>query len=110
MQYFFMLRSDNTCNTGRTIYDPIDPFGVAEVKSQLRDIDKWIRRKLRCYLYKQWGRSGYRKLKQLGVKRQLAWNTAKSAHGPWRLSSSPALTQALPDKYFSNLGLPSLVA
>jgi len=85
-------------------------FGIAEVKSPLRDIDKWIRRKLRCYLYKQWGRSGYRKLRKLGVKRQLAWNTAKSAHGPWRLSNSPALTYALSNKYFANLGLPSLVA
>ncbi|WP_198942525.1 group II intron maturase-specific domain-containing protein [Methyloprofundus sedimenti] len=85
-------------------------FGIAEVKSPLRDIDKWIRRKLRCYLYKQWGRSGYRKLRKLGVKRQLAWNTAKSAHGPWRLSNSPALTYGLSNKYFTNLGLPSLVA
>ncbi len=85
-------------------------FGIAEIKSQLRDIDKWIRRKLRCYLYKQWGRSGYRKLRKLGVKRQLAWNTAKSAHGPWRLSNSPALSYGLSNKYFANLGLPSLVA
>ena len=61
-------------------------FGIAEIKSPLRDLEKWIRRKLRCYLWKQWGRSGYRKLRRLGVERQLAWNTAKSAHGPWRLS------------------------
>ncbi|WP_339899133.1 group II intron reverse transcriptase/maturase [uncultured Gilvimarinus sp.] len=42
-------------------------FGVAEVLSPLRDIDKWIRRKLRCYIWKQWGRSGYRRLRRLGV-------------------------------------------
>ncbi|MCK4842908.1 MAG: hypothetical protein KAT04_13680 [Methylococcales bacterium] len=28
-------------------------FGIAEVKNPRRDIDEWIRRKLRCYLYKQ---------------------------------------------------------
>ena len=33
-------------------------FGIAEVLSPLRDIDKWVRRKLRCYLWKQWGSSG----------------------------------------------------
>ena len=33
-------------------------FGVAEVLSPLRDLDKWIRRKLRCYQWKQWGRAG----------------------------------------------------
>jgi len=85
-------------------------FGIAEIKSPQRDLEKWIRRKLRCYLWKQWGRSGYRKLRRLGVKRQLAWNTSKSAHGPWRLSQSPALYYALPNKYFRDLGLPSLVA
>lgn len=85
-------------------------FGIAEIKSPQRDVEKWIRRKLRCYLWKQWGRSGYRKLKRLGVKRQLAWNTAKSAHGPWRLSKSPALYYALTNRYFRDLGLPTLVA
>jgi group II intron reverse transcriptase/maturase len=85
-------------------------FDLSEVLSHLRDVDKWIRRKLRCYLWKQWGRSGYRKLRRLGVDRQLAWNTAKSAHGPWRLSASPALYRALPNRYFRDLGLPELAA
>ncbi|UTW03918.1 group II intron reverse transcriptase/maturase [Amphritea atlantica] len=85
-------------------------FGVAEVQSPLRDIDVWIRRKLRCYIWKQWGRSGYRKLRRLGVDRWTAWNTAKSAHGSWRLSKSPALYRALPNRYFKGLGLPSLAA
>ena len=83
-------------------------FGIVEGKSQLRDLDKWIRRKLRCYVWKQWGRSGYRRLRQRGVSRQLAWNTAKSAHGPWRLSRSPALARGLPNSYFRDLGLPEL--
>ncbi len=84
-------------------------FDISEVLSPLRDLDKWIRRRLRCYLLKQWGRKGYRMLRRLGVPRFLAWNTAKSAHGPWRLSASPALYQALPNRYFKNLGLPELV-
>ena len=83
-------------------------FDITEVLSPLRDLDKWIRRRLRSYVWKQWGRKGYRMLRRLGVKRQLAWNTAKSAHGPWRLSASPALYCALPNKYFKNLGLPEL--
>ncbi|MCP4764797.1 MAG: group II intron reverse transcriptase/maturase [Gammaproteobacteria bacterium] len=85
-------------------------FDIAEVLSPLRELDKWIRRRLRSYVWKQWGRKGYRMLRRLGVKRQLAWNTAKSAHGPWRLSASPALYFAMPNKYFKNLGLPELVA
>lgn len=83
-------------------------FNISEVKSPLRMIDKWIRRKLRCYLWKQWGRSGYWQLRRRNVDRQLAWNTSKSAHGPWRLSKSPALYRALPNRYFKHLGLPEL--
>ena len=84
-------------------------FGLAEVKSPLTDLAKWVRRKLRCYHWKQWGRSGYRQLRKRGVDRWLAWNTAKSAHGPWRLSGSPALRYALPTKYFVAMGIPTLV-
>src|SRR5690606_5177687 len=70
-------------------------FDEAEVLSPLRDLDKWIRRRMRSYVWKQWGRRGYRELRKRGAPVRLAWNTAKSAHGPWRLSHSPALRQAL---------------
>jgi RNA-directed DNA polymerase len=83
-------------------------FNFAEAKSILKEIESWIRRRLRCYLWKQWGRSGYRELVKRGVSRDLAWNTAKSAHGPWRLSRSPGLAFALPARYFTGLGLPRL--
>lgn len=73
-----------------------------------RELDSWVKRRLRCYLWKQWGRRGYRELRKLGVSIDLAWNTAKSAHGPWRLSRSPGLAFALPAKYFAELGLPRL--
>ena len=42
-------------------------FGIAEVLSPLRDIDKWVRRRLRCYAWKQWGSTGYRELRKRGV-------------------------------------------
>jgi RNA-directed DNA polymerase len=83
-------------------------FGVAEVRSPLRDLDQWIRRRLRRDHWKPWGRKRYRELRKRGVDRRLAWNTVKSVHGPWRLSRSPALAIALPQRSFATLGLPSL--
>lgn len=83
-------------------------FNFTQVRHILRELDSWVKRRLRCYLWKQWGRRGYRELKRLGVSRDLAWNTAKSAHGPWRLSRSPGLAFALPAKYLAALGLPRL--
>jgi RNA-directed DNA polymerase len=83
-------------------------FGYAEAKSVFKELDSWLRRRLRCYLWKQWGRGQYRELIKRGVSRDLAWNTRKSAHGPWRLSRSPALAFALPGGYFDALGVPRL--
>jgi RNA-directed DNA polymerase len=85
-------------------------YGFTEAPSPLRDLDKWIRRRLRCYVWKQWGRRRYKELRERGVSRELAWNTVKSAHGPWRISQSPALSYALPEKFFRGLGLQCLVA
>jgi RNA-directed DNA polymerase len=83
-------------------------FDITEVRYVLKELDSWVRRRLRCYLWKQWGRRGYRELLKRGVSRDLAWNTAKSAHGPWRLSRSPGLAFALTAKHFASLGLPRL--
>ena len=83
-------------------------YGFSEVRGVFKELDSWVKRRLRSYLWKQWGRRGYRELRKRGVSRDLAWNTAKSAHGPWRLSRSPALAIALPTKYFASLGLPRL--
>jgi RNA-directed DNA polymerase len=84
-------------------------YGVCEVKRPFAELDKWIRRRLRSYAWKQWGRAGYRQLRKLGIDVRLAWNTAKSAHGPWRLSKSPALNFGMPTSYFVGLGLPLLM-
>jgi RNA-directed DNA polymerase len=83
-------------------------FGFAEAQSGFKELDSWLRRRLRCYQWKQWGRRRYRELRRRGISRELAWNTVRSAHGPWRLSRSPALAIALPGSYFDGLGLPRL--
>ena len=85
-------------------------FGVTEVLSPLRELDKWIRRRLRCYAWKQWGSRGYRELRKRGVSVREAWNVSKSAHGPWRISRTPALSMAMPTSFFRAMGLPQLVS
>lgn len=46
-------------------------FGFSEVEFVSKDLYSWIRRRLCCYLWKQWGRAGYR-LAERGVTRDLA--------------------------------------
>ena len=85
-------------------------YKLTEYPSQLRDLDGWIRRKLRCYRLKQKKRSWpiARFLITLGVPARSAWNTAKSSKGWWRLSSSPALHHAMTNAWFEELGLVNL--
>ena len=85
-------------------------FGFCQTPSVLRELDEWIRRRLRAIAWKQWkrGRTRFAELRRRGVGRDLAAQTAGSPHGPWRLSNSPALTIALPNAFFSSLGLPSI--
>src|SRR4030095_15269724 len=59
--------------------------GFTEVQSPLKEVDAWIRRRLRCYLWKQWGRRRDRDLRNRGVSQELAWNTRKSEQGAWGL-------------------------
>ena len=86
-------------------------FGFCETPSVLRKLEEWLRRRLRSVVWKQWKRGTVRfaELRKRGVSKDLAARTAGSAHGPWRLSNSPALTIALPNAYFASLGLTPLV-
>jgi RNA-directed DNA polymerase len=86
-------------------------FGFCETPSVLRKLEQWLRRRLRSVVWKQWkrGKVRFAELCKRGVGKDLAAKTAGSAHGPWRLSNSPALTIALPNAYFAWLGLTPLV-
>src|SRR5271166_4344003 len=85
-------------------------FGKCETPSVLEDLERWFRRRLRSAIWKQWKRGSARfaELRKRGVGKDLAAQTAGSAHGPWRLANSPALSFALPNAYFDSLGIPRL--
>ncbi len=85
-------------------------FGFCETRSVLATLDSWIRRRLRCFVWKQWkrGKTRFAELRKRGVGKDLAAQTAGSRKGLWHLSRSPALSIALPGAYFESLGLPKL--
>lgn len=86
-------------------------FGDCQTPSVLHDLEGWLRRRLRSVVWKQWkrGRTRFRKLRQHGVGKDLAAQTAGSPHGPWRIANSPALNIALSNAYFAGLGLPPMI-
>jgi RNA-directed DNA polymerase len=85
-------------------------FGFCETPGILRGLDKWVRRRLRAIVWKQWkyGRHRFAELRRLGIGKDLAAQTAGSPHGPWRISISPALATAFPNAFFKGLGLASV--
>jgi len=85
-------------------------FGFCQTRSVLQNLDSWIRRRLRCFQWKQWnrGKTRFAELRKRGVGKDLAAQTAGSPRGLWHLSRSPALSIALPSAYFDSLGLPKL--
>ena len=82
-------------------------FGFCEIPSVLCRLDQWIRRRLRAIVWRQWkrGRTRFTALRRRGVGTDLAAQTAVGAHGPWRISASPALSYALLSASSATLGL-----
>jgi RNA-directed DNA polymerase len=60
-------------------------FKLIETPTIIRDLDSWIRRRLRCYVMKQWIKNSntrYQRLRSLGVSAQGAGSVATSRKGP----------------------------
>jgi RNA-directed DNA polymerase len=95
---------------GRYLRGWVGYFGQCQTPSVLQSLEEWTRRRLRSVIWKQWNRGPVRfaELRKRGVGKDLAAQTAGSAHGPWRLANSPAIQFALPNAYFDSLGLPRL--
>ncbi|QTQ30726.1 Group II intron reverse transcriptase/maturase [Aromatoleum bremense] len=60
-------------------------FKLTETKTPLETLDGWLRRKLRCILWRQWKRP-YTRAKNLmkaGLKEERAFRSAFNQRGPW---------------------------
>jgi RNA-directed DNA polymerase len=85
-------------------------FGFVQTRSVLRDLDSWIRRRLRNIIWKQWKvyRRRRQELMRRGINEIDAVRHASRSYGPWRMSRSKAMHVAFPAAYFDSLGLPRL--
>lgn len=85
-------------------------FGFCQTPSVLQSLDSWIRRRLRCFQWKQWrrGTTRFAELRKRGASKDQAATSAGSSRGPWHLSRSPTLNLALSGAYFDSMGLPKL--
>jgi len=95
-------------------YEPGVAFGEA------RELDRWMRRRVRLYYWKQWGRprTRRRKLLKLGIGRDEVHKASRSrkGHPPslklwrpgWRMSHNSIVQRAMTDAWLAEQGVPSL--
>jgi RNA-directed DNA polymerase len=75
----------------------------------LEELDSWMRRRMRCLLWRQWKRPRTRasKLRALGLDAERARLSAGNGHGAWWNAGASQLNLALPAKNFTAKGLVS---
>jgi RNA-directed DNA polymerase len=85
-------------------------FRYIQIPAVFRDLDGWIRRKLRCVRLKQCKRAVTIAafLQGNGVPASRAWCLAGSGKGWWRLAGSQPAHEAMRKVWFDKLGLFSL--
>ncbi|PKH10569.1 group II intron reverse transcriptase/maturase [Planomicrobium sp. MB-3u-38] len=87
-------------------------FSLADTPTVFVKLEKWIRRRLRMCMWKDWKKSStkVRKLTGLGIPKGKAYEWGNSRKSYWRISNSPVLHRALGNSYWSSQGLKSLIA
>lgn len=87
-------------------------FSLTQSRRPIEELDAWVRRRLRCLLWRQWKRPKTRASKMLafGLDAQRAWKSSVNGRGPWWNAGAKHMIAALPPKFFTQLGLVSLVA
>jgi hypothetical protein len=100
-----MIGQLNARTTGWVRY-----FALTHYGDTFRQIDRWLRRRLRCARLKQCKRvfGMTRFLRSRGLSHEAAWTLALSGKGWWRLANTPQASQAMPTRWLDALGLLSL--
>jgi RNA-directed DNA polymerase len=85
-------------------------FRLAQVMTCFRQLDEWVRRKLRCIVWRQWkdGRTRVRKLWELGIDLRRE-GTGAWSRGPWWNAGARHMNLAVPVASLRDLGLVGLL-
>ena len=106
-------------NVERFIRETLNPllrgwmnyFRLSETKGFAEALDGWIRRHLRCLIWRQWkrGTTRFKRLSALGLEHDRARQSAGNGRGAWFNSGASHMNAALPAKSFTDMGLISLL-
>jgi RNA-directed DNA polymerase len=88
----------------------VNYFRIADMQTVAKELDGWIRRRIRMCYWKQWKKIGTKKdnLVKLGIDKRKAWEYANTRKGYWRISGSVILSKSLTNDYLELEGFLSL--
>jgi RNA-directed DNA polymerase len=114
-----LFRQGRGRNLRRFIREDLNPvlrgwlnyFGLSQVKGVFEALDQWVRRRLRCILWRQWKRPFPRAkhLMRLGLTEERAWQSATNGRGPWWNAGASHMNHAVPRHLLNRMGLVSLL-
>ena len=113
-----MLRRGRGRNLGRVVQSLtrvlrgwVAYYQLAEVKASFEQLDQWLRRKLRCILWRQWKRhrTQFKELCRRGLDHERARRSAWNGRGPWYNAGAGHMNHAVPTSELRGLGLISLM-
>ncbi len=89
----------------------VNYFKMADMKSLLRKIDRWYRRRLRMCIWKQWKRirTKGKMLIKLGLNKWKAWEYANTRKSHWHIANSFILTRTITTHRLRQAGYPFLL-
>ena len=81
-------------------------YGIASLKTKMREWDEWLRHRIRAYIWKQWKkpRTKLKNLMKLGVPEYYAHMAANSRRGYWFTVNAGAVTRGITNERFTRAG------
>lgn len=84
----------------------INYYGVSEMKGFMEELNGWLKRRIRQYIWKQWKnpRTKRKNLILLGIDKQKAYEWSNTRKGYWKIAKSYVLHLSLTDKELVSRG------
>lgn len=88
----------------------VNYFNMADMNKLAKTLDKWIRRRIRMCIWKQWKKvkTKYVNLVKLGITKSKAWEYANTRKSYWHTANSPILARTLTNEYLEKNGFVSI--
>lgn len=85
-------------------------YGRGMKFGEARELDRWMRSRMRLYHWKQWGRprTRRRKLIALGIGREEVHMASRSRKGPWRICHTSIVLRAMTVGWLDDQGIPNI--